>query len=87
MALHHGERLAEIETLCAAPRTAAAVTRALFPRPLDPQQMLFAVGEAVAHLNHLIRKGRLERTAGSAVKPASLPPADLYRRSAAIAAA
>jgi len=85
LALHHGERLAEIETLCTAPRTAAAVTRALFPRPLDPQQMLFAVGEAVAHLNHLIRKGQLERVAGPAGESASLPSADLYRRPAAIA--
>ena len=77
LARHHAERLAEIEALCAEPRTAAAVTRALFPRPLDPQQMLFAVGEAVAHLNHLIRKGRLERLAG---RHDGVPAADLYRR-------
>ncbi|MBY6266022.1 MBL fold metallo-hydrolase [Azospirillum sp. 412522] len=78
LALHHAERLTEIEALCAEPRTAAAVTRALFPRPLDPQQLLFAVGEAVAHLNHLIRKGRLERIAGRPETPA----VDLYRRPA-----
>ena len=77
LAQHHAERLAEIETLCAEPQTAAAVTRALFPRPLDPQQMLFAVGEAVAHLNHLIGKGRLERVAG---RHDATPAADLYRR-------
>lgn len=87
LALHHVERLAEIETLCAEPRTAAAVTRALFPRPLDPQQMLFAVGEAVVHLNHLIRKGRLERVVGQpGGSPANLP-VDLYRRPAAMAQA
>ncbi|WP_148219785.1 MBL fold metallo-hydrolase [Azospirillum sp. B510] len=74
---HHAERLVEIEALCTAPQTAAAVTRALFPRPLDPQQMLFAVGEAVAHLNHLIRKGRLERIAGRQV--GGMRDADLYR--------
>lgn len=77
LARHHAERLAEIESLCAEPQTAAAVTRALFPRPLDPQQMLFAVGEAVAHLNHLIGKGRLERVAG---RHGAMPAADLYRR-------
>ncbi|SMF87539.1 Glyoxylase, beta-lactamase superfamily II [Azospirillum oryzae] len=77
LARHHAERLAEIELLCAEPQTAAAVTRALFPRPLDPQQMLFAVGEAVAHLNHLIGKGRLERLAG---RHDGMPAADLYRR-------
>ncbi|WP_042696429.1 MBL fold metallo-hydrolase [Azospirillum sp. B506] len=79
---HHDERLTEIESLCTSPQTAAAVTRALFPRPLDPQQMLFAVGEAVAHLNHLLRKGRLERIAGQAGQQ----PADLYRRPNAMTA-
>ncbi|WP_434624833.1 MBL fold metallo-hydrolase [Azospirillum sp. B2RO_4] len=77
LARHHAERLAEIELLCAEPQTAAAVTRALFPRPLDPQQMLFAVGEAVAHLNHLIGKGRLERLAA---RHDGMAAADLYRR-------
>ncbi|MCM8739050.1 MBL fold metallo-hydrolase [Azospirillum sp. A1-3] len=77
LARHHAERLAEIESLCVDPQTAATVTRALFPRPLDPQQMLFAVGEAVAHLNHLIGKGRLERLAG---RHDGMPAADLYRR-------
>ncbi|CAO3440607.1 MBL fold metallo-hydrolase [Azospirillum endophyticum] len=84
LAAHHAERLAEIETLCVEPRTAAAVTRALFPRPLDPQQLLFAVGEAVAHLNHLIRKGRLERVAS---QEAGMPAVDLYRRTTAMAPA
>ncbi|ALG75103.1 metallo-beta-lactamase [Azospirillum thiophilum] len=73
LARHHAERLAEIEALCATPQTAAAVTRALFPRPLDTHQTVFALGEAVAHLNHLIAKGRLERRAAG-------PGVDLYRR-------
>jgi glyoxylase-like metal-dependent hydrolase (beta-lactamase superfamily II) len=77
LALHHAERLAEIESLCASPRTAAEVTQALFPRPLDPHQTVFAVGEAVAHLNHLIRKGRLERVSGGGKGG---PDIDLYRR-------
>lgn len=58
---HHEERLAEIETFCRTPRTAAQVADRLFGGGLDPHQAVFAVGEAIAHLNHLIRHGTLER--------------------------
>jgi hypothetical protein len=34
----------------------------MFRRPLDPHQLVFAVGEALAHLNHLLHRGRLIRT-------------------------
>ncbi|MBP2228673.1 glyoxylase-like metal-dependent hydrolase (beta-lactamase superfamily II) [Azospirillum agricola] len=73
LAGHHRARLEEILEFCGAPRTAAAVTRRLFDRPLDPHQMVFAIGEAIAHLNHLIRRGDLAREAG----PDGI---DLYRR-------
>ncbi|MBP2301408.1 MBL fold metallo-hydrolase [Azospirillum picis] len=76
LADHHAERLEEIETLCATPRTAAAVTRALFPRPLDAQQTLFALGEAIAHLNHLIHRGRMLRMVAD--EGAGRSGADLY---------
>ena len=33
----------------------------LFRRELDTQQRFFAMGEAIAHLNHLWRSGRLVR--------------------------
>ena len=33
----------------------------MFNRPLDPHQLVFAVGEALAHLNHLAARGRLIR--------------------------
>ena len=33
----------------------------LFRRELDLQQRFFAMGEAIAHLNHLWRAGRLAR--------------------------
>ncbi|PWC33829.1 MBL fold metallo-hydrolase [Azospirillum sp. TSO35-2] len=77
---HHAERLDEIEALCATPQTAAAVTRALFPRPLDPHQTVFALGEAVAHLNHLMRQGRLERETGAAPSGEPDTGVDLYRK-------
>jgi len=53
--------LTEIETFCRTPRTAAQVADKLFGGGLDSHQAVFAVGEAVAHLNHLIRRGTLER--------------------------
>jgi hypothetical protein len=34
----------------------------LFRRELDVQQRFFAMGEAIAHLNHLWHAGRLART-------------------------
>jgi hypothetical protein len=34
----------------------------LFRRPLDLQQRFFAMGEAIAHLNHLWHRGRIRRT-------------------------
>lgn len=62
---HHEERLVEIAELCTTPRTAAQVAGALFPPDLDAHQMVFAVGEAIAHLNHLIRRGTLTRAPGA----------------------
>jgi hypothetical protein len=41
--------------------TAAEIVPVLFRRPLDVQQRYFAMGEAIAHLNHLWHKGRVER--------------------------
>jgi glyoxylase-like metal-dependent hydrolase (beta-lactamase superfamily II) len=64
---HHAERLNELADAVAAaqsPQTAADVIPVLFRRPLDVQQRYFAMGEAIAHLNHLWRAGRLERVIG-----------------------
>jgi glyoxylase-like metal-dependent hydrolase (beta-lactamase superfamily II) len=59
---HHEARLRELEVAAAGvPVTAAAVLPVLFRRELDPQQRFFAMGEAIAHLNHLWHAGRLER--------------------------
>jgi glyoxylase-like metal-dependent hydrolase (beta-lactamase superfamily II) len=64
---HHAARLDELaEAVGSAqsPQTAADVIPVLFRRPLDIQQRFFAMGEAIAHLNHLWRAGRLERVIG-----------------------
>lgn len=61
---HHDDRLRRAAAFCREPRTAADVADALFGGGLDPHQSMFAVGEAIAHLNHLIRRGTLTRRAG-----------------------
>jgi glyoxylase-like metal-dependent hydrolase (beta-lactamase superfamily II) len=61
---HHAARLAELEGAAATPKTAADIVPVLFRRELDLQQRFFAMGEAIAHLNHLWHRGRLERSVG-----------------------
>ena len=58
---HHAARLGELEAAAGAPVTAAEILPVLFRRPLDAQQRFFAMGEAIAHLNHLWLGGRLRR--------------------------
>jgi len=66
LAAHHEERLSDVLRACAeAPRSAADVTRFLFPRALDAHQLSFALGEAVAHLTYLTARGRLLRDTDS----------------------
>ena len=64
---HHEARLADLVAACTGqPHCAAEVLELLFRRALDPHQTFFAMGEAIAHLNHLWHAGRLERRADSA---------------------
>ncbi len=59
---HHRERLQALESSCAStPRAAAELLDVLFGRTLDTHQTMFAMGEAIAHLNHLHHAGRLLR--------------------------
>ena len=61
---HHAARLAELEdavNASTAPATAAEIVPVLFRRELDVHQLFFAMGEAIAHLNHLWHSGRVER--------------------------
>ena len=58
---HHVARLSELVAAADEPQTAAEFVPVLFRRELDLQQRFFAMGEAIAHLNHLWRAGRLAR--------------------------
>jgi glyoxylase-like metal-dependent hydrolase (beta-lactamase superfamily II) len=61
---HHSQRLDELHAAlreASAPRSAEQVIPILFRRPLDLQQRFFAMGEAIAHLNHLWHAGRAQR--------------------------
>ncbi len=60
---HHEERLQALEEACEqAPQSAAGLLSTLFPRALDTHQTMFAMGEAIAHLNRLEKNGRLARS-------------------------
>ena len=59
---HHEERLQVLEDHCTSPRSAAELLMTLFARDLDTHQTMFAMGEAIAHLNRLEHAGRLLRS-------------------------
>ena len=62
---HHAARLDELVAAAraaASPVSAADLVPVLFRRELDTQQRFFAMGEAIAHLNHLWHAGRLVRS-------------------------
>jgi glyoxylase-like metal-dependent hydrolase (beta-lactamase superfamily II) len=61
---HHDERLAETLDALGEPRTAAELIPVLFRRQLDTHQLSFAIGEALAHLNHLEAAGSVARVVG-----------------------
>lgn len=59
---HHADRCADLRLACAEPKTAAELIPVLFPREItDPHQTMFAMGEAIAHLNYLEQARHLER--------------------------
>jgi glyoxylase-like metal-dependent hydrolase (beta-lactamase superfamily II) len=60
---HHAERLDVLVKACtAAPKNAAELLEVLFRRKLDSSQIFFAMGEAIAHVHHLLYAGRLHRS-------------------------
>jgi glyoxylase-like metal-dependent hydrolase (beta-lactamase superfamily II) len=61
---HHRERCAALLSECGVPRCAGELLGTLFPRELDTHQSMFAMGEAIAHLNHLEKQGALRRVSG-----------------------
>ena len=71
---HHAERCDAIVSACRAdPHSPADLIPVLFHRVLDPHGTGFAFGETVAHVNYLLRRGRLRE----------LPPRDGVMRLAA----
>jgi len=62
---HHAVRCAAIVNACRdAPKSAAEIVPVLFHRLLDPHQMGFAFSEVLAHVNYLVRLGRLNGEPG-----------------------
>ncbi len=59
---HHHERLGKVMAAIDNGITAADLLRHLFPVELDGHQIVFAMNEALAHLNYLMYEGRLKRT-------------------------
>ena len=62
---HHAKRLAELEAVLDTPKCAAEILPVLFRRPLNDHQLVFAIGEAIAHLHYLWRAGRAVRSCGT----------------------
>ena len=62
---HHRERCDALLPLCSAAKTAGDLLSNMFPRELDTHQVMFAMGEAIAHLNHLEKRGALRRQVGT----------------------
>src|SRR5262249_43311179 len=58
---HHAARMAEIDPSSVELVPAYSIVPTLFLRDLDPQQRMFAMVEAIAHLNYLWHRGRLRR--------------------------
>ncbi len=53
LAEHHERRCEDILNACGSPLTATELFPLLFKRPLDAQQLSFALGESLAHLRYL----------------------------------
>jgi glyoxylase-like metal-dependent hydrolase (beta-lactamase superfamily II) len=65
---HHADRCEDLLVACATPKSAAELIPVLFPREItDPHQTMFAMGEAIAHLNYLQQARSLERTEESGI--------------------
>ena len=61
---HHALRLDELHLALDAPKSAMEILPVLFRRKLDDHQLVFALGEAIAHLHMLYYAGKAERILG-----------------------
>lgn len=62
---HHAARLATLARNCDRETAAAELLPVLFRREFTDYQLMFAMGETIAHLNHLWHRGTLRRVAGA----------------------
>jgi glyoxylase-like metal-dependent hydrolase (beta-lactamase superfamily II) len=58
---HHAQRLDRLVEGCAQPISAFEALPLLFKRKLDDHQLMFAMGESIAHLHFLEQAGRVRR--------------------------
>ena len=58
---HHDNRLNQFLDTYVRPMTAKELSDEVFPLGLDPQNVVFAIGETMAHLNYLCRHGSIVR--------------------------
>ena len=63
---HHERRLERLLEGCATPITAFEALPLLFRRQLDDHQMMFAMGESIAHLHYLHAAGKVRRETDAA---------------------
>ena len=62
---HHQERCARMLAALDAPQTAGDLLEVLFPRGLDPLQVILAMNETIAHLAYLEEQGELRQAKGA----------------------
>lgn len=60
LSAHHRDRLATTRALLRHPLSALVLSRRLFPKVTDAEQTGFALGETLAHVNWLLRRGQIE---------------------------
>ena len=62
---HHEDHLDAIEEACIQPQSAYELLPVMFRRQLDGTQVMMALGECLAHLHLLLRRGSLQREMGA----------------------
>ncbi|MFT3735482.1 MAG: MBL fold metallo-hydrolase [Rhodocyclaceae bacterium] len=62
--VHHAERDTLLLSALGEPKSAAELLGTLFAFELDMHQLMFAMGETIAHLNHVTRRGLATRSTG-----------------------
>ena len=67
LAEHHRLRLDATWELLRSPQTGIALTRAMFPHIEGAANLGFALGETLAHVNHLMRKGIVANVSGDPI--------------------